>query len=143
MKQLHLLHIIALITLFCAGVYWLGAIEQIGRPDDIFPSNKGAPITRLAAFAAMVVFAFSAIVGWRVRAQHNLLGVIWSLLGVVGMGWMGLMWRSPTHISLIEVFPFWLLYVMLGVVSSACSINTWKGGSSFYNGDYEEELLDN
>ena len=44
-------------------VYWLGAIEQIGRPDDLFPSNKGAPITRLAAFAAMVFFAFSARVG--------------------------------------------------------------------------------
>ena len=75
--------------------------------------------------------------------QHNLLGIIWSLLGVVGMGWMSLMWRSPTHISLIEVFLFWLLYVMLGVVSSAYSINIWKGGSSFYNGDYEDELLDN
>ncbi|MGH1337083.1 MAG: hypothetical protein ACRBFS_13245 [Aureispira sp.] len=142
MKRLHLLHIIALITLFCAGIYWIGAMEKIGRPTAIFPSDKGIPITRLAAFAAMVVFAFSAVIGWRVRGQRKILGTIWSLAGVGSVCWMMLMWLRPTPISLIEVFPFWFLYVMLGTVGSAYSISTWKEGRSFYNGHYEEGLLD-
>lgn len=142
MKLLHLLHIIALVSLFCAGIYWIGAIEQAGRPHRLLPNSDGHALTRLAAFAAMVVFAFSAVVGWRVRAEKKVLGIIWSLAGLGGIVWMVIMWGSPSHISLVEVFPFWLCYIILGTIGSAYSIQTSKGIPYSYSGNYEEELLD-
>lgn len=142
MKLLHLLHIIALVSLFCAGIYWIGAIEQATRLNDFLPRNSGSSLTRLAAFAAMVVFAFSAVVGWKVRTEKKYLGTIWTLAGCGGIVWMVIMWGSPSHISLVEVFPFWLCYIILGTIGSAYSIQTAKGIPYSYSGNYEEELLD-
>jgi hypothetical protein len=138
-KQLHLLHIITLITLFCAGIYWIGIIEQLGRPDDLFPSDNGIPVTRLAAFAAMVVFAFSAVVGWKVVVQKKILGIVWMIAGLVGVVWMVLMWLRPSHIALIEVFPFWLIYVIVGTAGSAYCLGL--GQNTTIN--YDDDVLDN
>lgn len=144
MKQLHLLHIIALISLFCAGIYWIGAIEQTVRLNDFLSNNKDEYVlSRLAAVAAMVVFAFSAVVGWKVRAEKKVLGTIWVLAGIGGIVWMVLMWKSPSHISLVEVFPFWLCYIILGIIGSVYSIQTSKEMPYTLNRNYEEELLDN
>lgn len=142
MKQLHLLHIIALITLFCAGAYWIGAIEKAGRIREELPYDNEVFLTRLAAVAAIVVFAFSAIVGWKVYAERKILGTIWGLLGLGAVCWMVLMWLRPSHISLVEVFPFWLLYIILGTIGSAYSISTWKGAKHSYTDNYEDDLLD-
>ena len=138
-KQLHLLHIIALITLFCAGIYWIGMIEQLGRPDDLFPSDNGIPVTRLAAFAAMVVFAFSAVVGWKVAAQKKNLGIGWVVAGLVGVVWMVLMWLRPSHIALIEVLPFWLIYVIVGIAGSAYCLGVAQNNTIAYDDD---DILD-
>lgn len=150
MKQLHLLHIIALIVLFCTGGYLIGEIEQRTRVvvgDFAFVSegtqHTKIQLTRLAAFAGVVVFAFSMVVGLRVRQERKILGSIWALVAMGAVVWMGVMWSSPTHISLVEVFPFWLLYVILGSVCSAYCIATWKAGVYAYSDNYEEELLDN
>lgn len=134
-KQLHLLHIITLITLFCASIYWIGIIEQLGRPDDLFPSDNGIPVTRLAAFASMVVFAFSAAVGWKVAAQKKFLGIGWMVAGLVGVVWMVLMWLRPSHIALIEVFPFWLIYVIVGTAGSAYCLGSGQANTIAYDDD--------
>ncbi len=149
MRQLYLIHLIALITLFCAGLYWIGEIEQVTRTLDFdfggeeSALNNRVRLTRLAAFAGMVVFAFSAMVGWRTHYHQKIVGRIWTLAGIGGVVWMALMWKSPTHISLLEVFPFWIFYVILGIAASAYSIAVWKERPRYYPSDYEEDVLDN
>jgi drug/metabolite transporter (DMT)-like permease len=139
------------------GIYWLGRIEVAGRVMDnvegitLFETAEMEgnattfALTRLAAFAGMVVFAFSAIVGWRVSLERRILGLLWLIVGAGSVVWMVILWKRPTHIHLIEVFPFWLVYILLGIAGSVYSLVTWDGAlpnsrQTAYEG---EELLDN
>jgi hypothetical protein len=87
----------------------------------------------------MVVFAFSAVVGWKVVVQKKILGIVWMIAGLVGVVWMVLMWLRPSHIALIEVFPFWLIYVIVGTAGSAYCLGL--GQNTTIN--YDDDVLDN
>lgn len=131
MKQLHQGHMVALLALFLAGMYWMEdanlSSTRNGLPSSwVFSSDGLSPVWLEAqshnsgiVLLAGLVALYTTFVGFKTRLQHPILGYGMVAVGLGGVVWKIVMYLRPHHISLQEVFPFWVLYVWAGIAASA------------------------
>lgn len=151
MKLLHQVHIVVLVVFFVLALYHLEWVEMTQRTRDFVPSSGatwGRAVwsaedwyTRRAALWAGVTLLMTTLVGYWTRPSFGLVGVLFMGGGVLGMGWKGMMYYSPRHISIEEVMPAWIAYVFLGIVMSATIVigTPEKAGAVSTS---EDDLLD-
>lgn len=129
MKKLYFLHILSLILLLLMGYYFITELRNILEPPIVAEGQitdweiirhriRSKLITRAYAVCSLFVFAFSVFVGWKTLTRLKELGLGLMVGGAGFFIWAIFMTKSPSQISIHEVFPAWVIYIILTICLS-------------------------